>query len=205
MENNDWMQGGPMKPKRYHFCSIPGKVKSCLNSGHDGHSCQPYYASPKGPKTMRNQAEKGSDRHSAEALQSYTLAMGLQWGVMKNRPHTFFIFMVAAVASTTFTYPAHAGRYELIKGRGVEVCEAYEKNLNSLRNPWPMNCEREVSQKFKEFSKPKWQRVDAIKNFALVWTVDEFLQPDLHRQVSEGYLDNLKQRAQNEGSLREVL
>ena len=29
-----------MKPIRHYFCSIRGKVKLCLKSGHDGHSCK---------------------------------------------------------------------------------------------------------------------------------------------------------------------
>ena len=125
----------------------------------------------------------------------------MQGGVMKNILHSFVLFIVVTVASAVFTYPAHAGRYELIKGKGVEVCKAYEKSLNSFHYFLPMTCEREVDTEVREFSKPKWQKVDAIKNFSLARTVDEFLQPELYGRTTEGSLATLKQRAQNEGIL----
>ncbi len=86
---------------------------------------------------------------------------------MKNRPHSFFIFMVAAIASAAFTYPAHAGQYELIKGKGVEVCEAYEKNLNSIPLAYPMICERKINPKLTNFKEPDWVQPDLAQVRAL--------------------------------------
>jgi len=50
--------------------------------------------------------------------------------------------------------PAVAGRYDLVKGKGVEVCEAYEKNLNSFKPRLPFRGQRPVNPEFKDFSKP---------------------------------------------------
>lgn len=68
---------------------------------------------------------------------------------------------------------AEADRYELVKGKGVEVCEAYEKNLNSFYPAIPMNCQRQISPKFKEFSKPKWHRIDVTTG--VMPKIDEFV------------------------------
>lgn len=55
--------------------------------------------------------------------------------------------------------PVLAGSYELIKGKGVEVCEAYAKNLNSFSPSEPMLCERPVNPKFNDFAKPTWEKL----------------------------------------------
>ena len=64
----------------------------------------------------------------------------LQGGKMKQKTFSFFftILVIFAVVSET----ALAGRYEIVKGKGVEVCEAYKRNLESLNEPRPMICER---------------------------------------------------------------
>jgi hypothetical protein len=115
---------------------------------------------------------------------------------------------VAVLLLLSFTSaPAVAGRYELVKGKGVEVCEAYKKNLNSFNYADPMNCTREIGPQQKDLSKPQWQTLDANENFALVQTVDRFLQPPNYERVTEGYLENLKQRVANGGvvmSLAEI-
>lgn len=41
---------------------------------------------------------------------------------MKQPYISFFFLSSFALASTVFADVAHAGRYELIKGKGVEVC-----------------------------------------------------------------------------------
>ncbi len=87
---------------------------------------------------------------------------------MKNISHSFFIFMVAAVGSVAFTHPAHAGNYELIKGKGVEVCEAYGKNLDSSEPTTPMICERMINPELKAFKKPEWRNLGEEQTFSLV-------------------------------------
>lgn len=58
--------------------------------------------------------------------------------------------------------PALAGRYELVKGMGVEVCEAYEKNLNSFKPRYPFRCVRPINPELKEFTKPVFRGPDSL-------------------------------------------
>ena len=58
---------------------------------------------------------------------------------MIKLPHSFVLFAFTAAASAVFAYPAHAGRYELIKGKGVEVCGAHKHN--------PESFDQELSEK----------------------------------------------------------
>lgn len=67
-----------------------------------------------------------------------------------------FLLLLSLTGNSSF-----AGRYELIKGKGVEVCEAYEKNLNSMSPSTPMLCERPVNPNFKDFAKPAWEKLTA--------------------------------------------
>ncbi|MFH2046997.1 MAG: hypothetical protein ABIK92_17855, partial [Pseudomonadota bacterium] len=48
-----------------------------------------------------------------------------------------------------------AYEYVLEKGKGCEVCEAYEKNLNSLKPNSPIY--RRTNPELKDFSTPKWE------------------------------------------------
>jgi hypothetical protein len=73
---------------------------------------------------------------------------------------------------------AHAGRYELIKGQGVEVCEAYEKNLNSFEPHEPMLCDRPVSPEVTDMQKPEWERLNFDQNQTLIVSVDQLLRPN---------------------------
>ena len=121
---------------------------------------------------------------------------------MKRLPILLY-FLIA------LTGPAHAGeapsaptagpRYELIKGKGVEVCEAYGKNLNSFHQAEPMRCERSIDAEFKDFSKPEWKRIDGLASYPLVESAHELLErPSGISRKAE--LDGLKEniRAQNE-------
>lgn len=69
---------------------------------------------------------------------------------------------------------ATAGDYTLILGKGVEVCEAFLKNLNSFPNDPPMVCERKVNPKFPAFSKPIWQPLDATKHLDLIEQIERW-------------------------------
>lgn len=73
-----------------------------------------------------------------------------------------------------FSVSAFAGEYVLVKGKGVEVCEAYGKNLNSFG--YVMACEREINPVFKEFSKPEWKEMDILENLDLVIKLTRFLE-----------------------------
>lgn len=80
---------------------------------------------------------------------------------------TVALFALAAV-------PAVAGRYELVKGKGVEMCEAYEKNLNSFKPGLPFRGARPINPEFKDFSKPdlKPGSFPADKIYRLLWERD---------------------------------
>lgn len=65
-----------------------------------------------------------------------------------------------ALAATLLTAPVLAGEYDLIKGQGVEVCEAYKKNLESFNEPKPMQCDRKINPEFTDFGEPLWEKVD---------------------------------------------
>ncbi|MBI3898345.1 MAG: hypothetical protein HY308_08610 [Gammaproteobacteria bacterium] len=59
--------------------------------------------------------------------------------------------------STMFASAAYAGRYELEKGKGLEVCEAYERNLNLSKPQTPRTCQRDIHSEL-GFTRPDWQR-----------------------------------------------
>ncbi len=59
---------------------------------------------------------------------------------------------------------ATAGSYTLVVGKGIEVCEAYFKNLNSFPKHPPMVCDRPLNPKLTDFSKPKWQPLEFWPN-----------------------------------------
>jgi hypothetical protein len=65
------------------------------------------------------------------------------------------IFLAIFLLSAT----CYAGEYILVKGKGVEVCEEYGKNLNSFKLKKPMEYSRKINPDLKEFSKPQWERV----------------------------------------------
>lgn len=82
-----------------------------------------------------------------------------------------FLALFIIVASS-----AQAGRYELEKGKGVEVCEAYGKSLASP--PSATGYLRASHPSFPElsgFSKPKLERLDWQKRGGLMGKVDNFL------------------------------
>ena len=96
---------------------------------------------------------------------------------------------------------ATAGEYVLVLGKGIEVCEAYLKNLNSFPDDPPMVCERKVNPKFPEFSKPVWQPLDALKHLDLIEQIERwkpyetgFEDPKRREEI----LARIKARIENE-------
>lgn len=74
---------------------------------------------------------------------------------MKKRIIVMMISLILVLPAMSL-----AGEYILIKGKGVEVCEEYKKNLESFNDPQPMMCERKINPDFKDFEKPSWEKVD---------------------------------------------
>mgnify|MGYP003394163990 FL=1 len=83
----------------------------------------------------------------------------------------FLVFVLLLFPSISF-----AGQYELVKGKGVEVCEAYGKNLNSLNPPLAYTkLERKLNPEFKDFSKPEWERLYPEEGKSLFTKINRFL------------------------------
>lgn len=105
----------------------------------------------------------------------------------------------------SFLLPSHAlaGKYELVKGKGVEVCEAYNKNLNSFRNlPHPLSCERKINPDISGFEKPQWKFVDGFENIKLVNQIDSLLNP-ARPSGEEIHLRELKKAVEQHGIVLE--
>lgn len=70
-----------------------------------------------------------------------------------------------------------AGEYALIKGEGVEVCEAYRDSLNSFNpdNEYIMACERKINPEHTDFKKPEWKEIDLWENREFLKKVELFL------------------------------
>ena len=83
-----------------------------------------------------------------------------------------FISLIVITITANLSF---AGRYELIEGKGVEVCEAYGKNLNSFGRPTPMACEREIYSTSKGFKKPEWTKLDVWENRELAKNIELFI------------------------------
>lgn len=109
--------------------------------------------------------------------------------VMKamRRPTGFVLGLLWLVMADVAT----AGSYILVVGKGIEVCEAYLKNLNSFPNHPPMVCERPLNPKFTDFSKPVWRDLEGLDHLDLlkqIWrsfddlTVEQFEQSPLKDQ-----------------------
>ncbi len=87
---------------------------------------------------------------------------------------------------------ATAGDYVLMLGKGIEVCEAYLKNLNSFPDDPPMVCERKVNPKFSEFSKPIWQPQDALEHLNLLEQIEQ--QISQHSEPEEDFIRGREKR-----------
>ncbi|MBI4002005.1 MAG: hypothetical protein HY348_09505 [Nitrospira defluvii] len=59
---------------------------------------------------------------------------------------------------------ATAGNYTLVVGKGIEVCQAYLRNLHSFPMHPPVVCERPLNPKLSAFSRPKWKPLEFWPN-----------------------------------------
>ncbi len=67
-------------------------------------------------------------------------------------------------------------RYKLVNGNGVEVCEAYQANLNSFNAAEPMLCERKIDTGFEALTGVEWKQLDLWENRELYWNLKNFLE-----------------------------
>lgn len=118
----------------------------------------------------------------------------------RNTAHACAAGLLAAVAALVLAIPtAQAGKYELVKGQGVEVCEAYDRNLNSFSQlSYPMACERKLDPTLSQFAKPEWEEMDVWANrkllreiehlFRLEWRIDyEVWERLLMQRIRDGH------------------
>ena len=92
---------------------------------------------------------------------------------------TKITFIIAVALNLLIFNQALAGHYELLGDyptgvhdtkfqvfpENLEVCKAYEKNLNSFPEIHSvMVCERPINPKLKDFKKPDWQTLDVLEN-----------------------------------------
>jgi len=71
------------------------------------------------------------------------------------------IFISILVSILVLPVIVCADEFVMIKGKGCEVCEAYEKNLNSLSKPKSPTYRR-INPEFKDFSTPKWMSLNNV-------------------------------------------
>ena len=99
---------------------------------------------------------------------------------------------------------ATAGDYVMVIGKGVEVCEAYLKNLNSFPNHPPMVCDRPLTPKFAAFSKPSWKELDAQEHLELlkqIWrNFDDLTAEQFERSpLKDQWIASLKKPGETKG------
>jgi hypothetical protein len=101
--------------------------------------------------------------------------------------------MILVLLLVLFPAVVFAGEYVLVKGKGVEVCEAYGKNLNSFKPAPLMEHARKINPEFKDFTKPTWEKMyyEHTESKKLFPQIDLFLweydvNPAYHNMVREG-------------------
>lgn len=80
-------------------------------------------------------------------------------GVRKlSQTYGLWVYLAFHISAyVLFSTDAYAeGYYELVDGKEVEVCEAYEKNLNSFKPKVPMVCGRAINKNIEGFGEPRW-------------------------------------------------
>lgn len=98
-----------------------------------------------------------------------------------------FKSLVTAAALLLSTAPVLAEQYVLEKGKGVEVCEAYKKNLESFSDRYPViACERKINPAFTDFEAPYWEKLDLEKHRELFRRLLRYQGPD-RNQFGGGY------------------
>jgi hypothetical protein len=125
----------------------------------------------------------------------------LHRGSISNNCSLTPISLTALVVTATVILvptPVLAGKYEIVKGKGMEVCEEYEKNLNSFQPHHPMLCDRLVNPEFKDLQKPEWERLDFDKNLDLIVTIDKLLRPGYFRAKPEIRVPTLRGNVEQE-------
>ena len=92
----------------------------------------------------------------------------------------------------------------MVLGKGIEVCEAYLKNVNSFPKEPPMVCERKLNPSMPDLKKPVWQPLDAKQHFDLMKEIDRVrhhVTKEEYGRFSEKYMPFLQQSVET-GAIR---
>jgi len=111
-----------------------------------------------------------------------------------KKPVAYFFLLAQLIPGTVF-----AGDYEIVRGYGREVCEAFLKNLNSFPQEPPMVCERKLNPKFPEFTRPDWHPLDPLQYRELVRQIDRQiyrLETEEQEKKFEKMSETLERRVQ---------
>lgn len=105
-----------------------------------------------------------------------------------------------------FVSNAVAGQYKLVEGEGLDVCEAYQKNLEARHDDEPMACERQYDPAIKGFASPRWKRLDLKKHLDLYKQAEIYTQENIaHGITEEGLQESLKYLEMRTKSLKSEL
>lgn len=104
------------------------------------------------------------------------------------------IFIILFAVFICLTGNVFAGEYKLVVGDRIDVCEAYEKNLNSFKElSHAMVCERLVDTNLKEFDKPRWRKLNIWENLDKIKNFEEFMGFTLWKE-NDRWMRNLRNR-----------
>ena len=109
-----------------------------------------------------------------------------------KKPVAFAFFLWLLIADLV-----SAGDYKLVLGKGIEVCEAYLKNLNSFPKAPAMVCERPLNPDLRELRRPNWESLRVMDNLDLLGQVERHLRrmtQEQFEQQKEDWLATVKQR-----------
>lgn len=84
------------------------------------------------------------------------------------------ILIALTILVCTFSISANADDLVLVKGKGVCVCEALFKNLNTM-DEFQIACERDKCVEKNDIRRPKWEKLDLRENRDLMKNVLKFM------------------------------
>jgi len=92
--------------------------------------------------------------------------------------------------------------YELVDGRKIKVCKAFEENLNSFdERSYPLRSERMIAPQFEDFGKPQWVEVTAPENGLYLGMIARFLRVTAPGSVPVGPYGGWRRRGVERASI----
>lgn len=133
------------------------------------------------PQTMQTANAEGSDNpRVAIDPKGNAIAVWAQWGKTTGIWARQYISDNGFQKDAGFSDKKESDDEEefiIVKGKGIEICELYQKNLNSFAplHPSYLICERNFKPEFKEFSQPQWEEIDILENKELLKKIEDFV------------------------------